>query len=132
MILVSNTSPIIFLGKLNALHLLSDCFSEVVIPIADYQELRDLALPSDIQIKAILDIGQRFVSNSIGRLHAGELEAMVLAQEIKADYICLDDLAARGKAQNLGLQIIGTVGILKLSYHLNYLSSHTFQQSLED
>jgi predicted nucleic acid-binding protein len=132
MILVSNTSPIIFLDKLKALHLLSKYFSQVFIPNAVYQELHDLNLPSDIQVRNISDVGKQFVEHSIGRLHRGELEAIALSQEIKADYICLDDLAARHKAQSLNLQVIGTIGILKLSYQLQYLSAQMFLQYLDE
>ncbi len=42
----------------------------------------------------------------------GELEAIILAKELAADYVVLDDLLARRKAQQLGLQVIGTVGLL--------------------
>ena len=40
------------------------------------------------------------------------LEAIVLAQEIAVDYVVLDDLLARRKAQCLGLDVMGTLGLL--------------------
>ena len=40
---------------------------------------------------------------------------MVLAQEIKADYVLLDDLGARKKAIRQGLNVMGTLGVLKLA-----------------
>jgi len=40
------------------------------------------------------------------------LEAIVLAQEIAVDYVVLDDLLARRKAQRLGLDVMGTLGLL--------------------
>ena len=132
MILVSNTSPLIFLSKLQALVLLSQCFTEVYIPQAVYDELGDLVLPETIRLKTISNAGQQFVLGAIGRLHAGELEAMVLAQELQADYVCLDDRPARRKAQRLDLQVIGTVGILQLAYRFGYLSAQTFSHYLDD
>ncbi len=52
------------------------------------------------------------MQGALGRLHQGELEATVLAHEIAADYVVLDDLLARRKAQRLALDVIGTVGLL--------------------
>ena len=46
-------------------------------------------------------------------LDQGEAEAIVLANEQKADLILLDEKAARKVAKKLGLPVLGTVGILK-------------------
>ena len=46
---VSNTSPLIFLSKIEALELLDVCFDSITIPIAVESELKELALPSYIQ-----------------------------------------------------------------------------------
>jgi predicted nucleic acid-binding protein len=35
-----------------------------------------------------------------------------LAKEIDADWLVLDDLAARRQAQKIGLRVIGTLGVL--------------------
>lgn len=42
----------------------------------------------------------------------GESEAIALAQELKADWLIVDDMKARVYAQRLGQQIIGVLGIL--------------------
>lgn len=59
-------------------------------------------------------MGSAYVQGALGRLHQGELEAIVLAQECTADYVVLDDLLARRKAQRLEINVIGTVGLLLL------------------
>jgi predicted nucleic acid-binding protein len=46
--------------------------------------------------------------------YQGELESIVLAQELASDYVVLDDLLARRKAKRLGVKVIGTIGILLL------------------
>ena len=112
---VSNTSPLIFLSKIEALELLDVCFDSITIPIAVESELKELALPSYIQRQALSELGSYYVKGAIGNLHIGELEAMVLAQEIKADYVLLDDLGARKKAIRQGLNVMGTLGVLKLA-----------------
>ncbi len=46
------------------------------------------------------------------KLHDGEVEVMILAQERKADLVILDDNAAKKTAKYLGLSVTGTLGVL--------------------
>ncbi len=46
------------------------------------------------------------------KLHEGEVEVMILAQEKKADLLILDDNAAKKTAKYLGLTVTGTLGVL--------------------
>lgn len=110
--IVLNTSPIIFLGKIDALKLLSACIDEAYAPDGVVAELHEYELPLFIQALPVSEVGLGYVRGALGRLHQGELEAIVLAKELAADYVVLDDLLARRKAQRLGLQVIGTVGLL--------------------
>ena len=48
-------------------------------------------------------------------LHKGEAEAIVLAKEFSANLILLDDPKARATASHMGLERIGTIGILQLA-----------------
>ncbi|WP_240039100.1 MULTISPECIES: hypothetical protein [Okeania] len=43
----------------------------------------------------------------------GESETIALATELQTDFVILDDLAARKMATNLGLNVKGTLAILK-------------------
>jgi len=130
--LVSNTSPLIFLEKLAALPLLMQCFDKIYIPPAVQHELGDVELPLTIQVIPISEAGQQFVFGALGSLHTGELQAMALTRELQADYIALDDLAARRKAQRLGLNVIGTLGILQLASRKGYLPAETFTTYLDE
>ena len=103
--------------------MLLHCFDIVCIPLAVQEEIGDLILPLDIKLVKISPLSRHFVYGAVGHLHRGELKAMVLAQEIQADYVLLDDLAARRKAKRFGLKMIGTVGIIQLAYQANYISS---------
>ncbi len=121
--IVLNTSPIIFLGKINCLHLLENCVNEVFVPENVVHELGNYTLPHFINIKSLSVIGTAYLKGAIGRLHEGELSAIVLAQELKADYVILDDLLARQKAQRLGLNVMGTLGLLLLMEKRQLLSN---------
>lgn len=45
-------------------------------------------------------------------LHRGEREAILLAEEIEADLIILDEKVARAVAFQRGLRVVGTLGTL--------------------
>ncbi len=55
----------------------------------------------------------RLVSALGIRLGRGEAEAICLAVEKEADVVALDDRTARSEALRLGLQVKGTLGIIK-------------------
>jgi predicted nucleic acid-binding protein len=93
------------------------------VPKAVEVELNVLMLPEYILRKPVSEIGHSYVKGAMGSLHAGELEAMVLAQETQADLVLMDNLTARNKAKRLGLAVMGTVGILKLANAKQLLSA---------
>ena len=54
---VSNTSPLIFLEKIDSIHLLELCFQNVVIPEAVVKEWGVIRLPEFIQVKSVSSRG---------------------------------------------------------------------------
>mgnify|MGYP001148757337 CR=1 FL=1 len=120
MIVVSNTSVILNLAAVGQLNLLEQLYGKVVIPEAVFREL--LALGSELplmpQIKSLLWIETRSVTNCLLvdslllELDEGEAEAVVLAMEIQADLLLLDERRGRKAASRWGLKLIGLLGIL--------------------
>lgn len=54
------------------------------------------------------------MANSLNdRLGRGEAEAIALGTELQTDYIILDDLAARREAMRLGLNVKGTLAVIR-------------------
>ncbi len=129
--LVINASPLIFLNKVDALSLLSGCFVEILVPPAVIAEIHTLRLPSFIQPATLTPEGVAYVKGAVGRLHAGELEVMVLAREYRISYVALDDLLARNKAKQLGLIPVGTAGLLLLANAKGLMDKATVRIKLQ-
>ncbi len=63
-------------------------------------------------------------------LEQGEAEAIALANELRADVVLLDELDARRVAKQLGLSVLGTVGVLIWAKRTGKLSN--LRQALDD
>jgi len=83
--IVLNTGPIIFLSKIDCLHLLVDCVDDIHVPHAVIEELRDYSPPSFIKTRSLSAIATAYIQGAKGRLHQGELEVMVLTQELSSE-----------------------------------------------
>ena len=116
--IVSNTTPIISLLKLNKLELLQQLYNQIYIPLAVYKEIetgkakgyyKDL---SEIGWINIIEVQDRQAVKYFLDLDAGEAEAIVLATELNADLIILDEKPGRFHAKHADLKVTGTIGIL--------------------
>ena len=74
------------------------------------------SVPVFVRPAALSEVGAAFVRGAIGSLHQGELEALVLARESGIRLVALDDRGARRKATEMGLQPIGTIGLIVLAH----------------
>lgn len=124
---ISNSSPLIHLSKIERLDLLQRLYKEVTIPAAVYREivLEGHGRPGSSAIKIHCDKGDirvREITNknlykSLKRdLDNGEAEAITLAVEMKADLILLDESEARKMASLFDLPVTGFIGILLKAY----------------
>ena len=124
---VSNASPLIALAGIEQLELLHRLFERVVIPSAVRDEVQDdrtrtaLQAADWIVTQTIHDtFAAQVLRESLG---AGESEAIVLAQELSADWLLMDDRTARRKAEVTGLRVVGTLGLLLMGKSAGYLSA---------
>ena len=50
---------------------------------------------------------------SLPNLHRGEIEAISLARQLQAKLVLIDERGAAAAARGLGLNVVGTVGVLE-------------------
>lgn len=125
--IVSDASPIIVLLKTNNLSILKDLFEKITIPTAVYKEIT-----AKEQEKIIFDkidwIKTRNIKNTQENvlleklIDKGEAEAIILAKELKTTLL-LDDAKARKYAKLLNVEVIGTLGLLKIAKNRGVIPS---------
>ena len=133
MIVVSDTTPLISLLKIDRIELLEKLFGQVLIPQAVFDELTvdDRFKPEADQIKQRRFIKVRAVQNpksvSILKratgLDQGESEAIILTDEQNADMLLMDEAKGRAVSFQMGFQIMGTIGILMAACEENELTA---------
>ena len=131
MIIVSNTTPLIGLASIQRFDLLRQLFGEVHIPQAMYDEavlagreaggakqevstaqwIRTVSVQDRLAVEVLLD-----------DTDLGEAETIVLARELGADWVLMDEKKGRRKLEQLGLKKIGTLGILLKAKQLGLLA----------
>lgn len=118
--LICNTSPLLYLGRIGHLHVVSSLFEPVYVPEQVALELdagrllrRDTVDPRQFAGTRLVTIPQVEIdalpSNWLG---LGEQAVIAYARKHPDVTAALDDLQARLLAQSLGLVVVGIVGIL--------------------
>ena len=117
---IVDTSPLIFLAKLDRLDLLRRSADEVLVPAAVIEEVRAYSDEASRKIEDALGSwlreekveGRQVVDVLLADLDFGEAEVIALAHEMSAERIVMDDLDGRRFARRLKLEPIGTLGLL--------------------
>lgn len=120
MIVVSNTSPITNLAAINQLNLLQQLYSHIIIPEAVTRELTNVGtiVPGATEVQTFEWIQVQTITNRSTvislqlELDEGEAEAIILASELKADLLLLDERRGYQVASRYGLQVKGVLGVL--------------------
>ena len=126
MIGITNASPMIFLGKIGAINVLTKIFDEIYTTSEVINEVIKKEMAPE---KNVLE---QFISNHVKvknpqnqkltiriaslQIHIGEASIIVLADELskkeKKPILIIDDLAAREVAIAMNLPVTGTIGII--------------------
>ena len=132
MIVVSNTTPLIGLASIQRFQLLEQLFGEIHIPQAVYDEAvvagrEEGGARQEVQAATwavALPVQDRLaVDMLLGELDLGEAETIVLAREIGADWVLMDEKKGRRKLTQLGMPKIGTRGVLLKAKQIGLLST---------
>ena len=141
MIVISDSTVLIGLAKIEKLELLQELFKKIYIPNAVFKEVAEggngkpgSELVKDslwIIKKRVIDYTQ--VHLLMTALDRGEAEVLVLAKEMEADLILMDEEKARKSATIAGYNVMGVIGILLGSKRIGLITNiKTYIQKLEN
>lgn len=125
---VSNSTPLIYLSKLNHLWLLRELYDRVRVPDLVLKEVlrgkkfgfEDAGVVERAEqegwikrVKVADEQGQQLAKlrDSFPQLSEADASAIILAKELE-DKFCLDDSIAVRAAETMGVNHIGTIGII--------------------
>ncbi len=121
MIVVSDTTPLIGLASIGRLELLHELFDDVYIPQAVFdetvtsgrEESKAKQEVSNVNWIHAVNVKDRLAVNVLlDEMDLGEVETIVLASELNADRVLMDEIKGRRKLAQLNIPKIGTLGIL--------------------
>lgn len=118
-LVIADSGPIFSLAIIDKLKILNVLFDSVKIPFAVWEEIT--LNKTTEQYRKIhsffLDKTQHIAGfNELSFLmDFGESESVILYKELQADFLLIDDRKARKIAENLGINCIGTIGLLSVA-----------------
>ncbi len=138
MIVVADTSPINYLVLIGEIEILAKMYGRIVIPNAVREEVlrpsaphvvRDWTSqpPAWIEVRTPLSAPDA----SLAALDPGERDAILLAGELRADQLIVDDRQGRREAEKRGILVIGTLGVMREAASLGLLELRTALSRLE-
>jgi predicted nucleic acid-binding protein len=120
MIVVTNSGPLIALARIGRLELLHALFGKLCVPPAVREEVvasghgrpgaKEIGAADWVETVHVRD--RTAVQLLHDRLAMGESQALVLAIEMKADLLLMDEARGRRIAEARGLNVSGTIGVL--------------------
>lgn len=131
MIIVSDTTPLIGLASIDRLELLQELFGEVYIPQAVFDETvtfgrensKAKQLVSNASWIHVVEVKDRLAVNVLlDEMDLGEVETIILASEMNADWVLMDEKKGRRKLSQLNIPKIGTLGILLKAKEIGLVS----------
>ena len=126
MLIVSDTSPITNLIQINLLDILKDVYQQIIIPQSVYEELCEITsqkqlLDQQDWIYVISAENTALVTSLETELDTGESVSIVLALELQADFLIIDEVKGRLKAESMGIKIVGLLGTLLKAKNLGLI-----------
>jgi uncharacterized protein len=139
---VSDSSPLIILAKLGRfgdlqrffpqVHISPEVHHEVVVSGAGLPGAMDVSKAEWLEVKTVQNPAALYTAQRKYGLGPGEMSTILLAKELGANPVLLDDYRARKLAKSEGLEILGSVGLLEIFYLRHYFTDirSAFRQML--
>jgi uncharacterized protein len=136
---VSNSTPLIYLAKVNKLDLLKSLFNEVFIPQEVKNEVVDkgkmLGKKDAYIVEKAISEGWLQVLSTVNvavsiELDPGEIAALSLAKKLKLKEVLIDETSARAAARLLDLTPRGTLFILLKALQKEEIDQEEFLEIL--
>ena len=122
MLVVSDTSPVLSLIQIGRGELLRDLFGTVYILRARDELLRfHTTIPAFLEVHEVADRAR--VESLLPNLDLGEAQSIVLAIELHADHLLMDERCGRTIAMQSGIAVIGLLGVLLLAKQRGLVTS---------
>lgn len=129
MLVVTDSGPLHYLVLIEAIEVLPALYSGVIAPPTVMEELSHPRTPQAVRVwialpPAWLKVQQPRQSSAatLLNLDAGESQAILLAPEIGADFLFMDEEDGRREARQRSLTVLGTLGVL----------AHAAERGLQD
>ena len=139
MIVVSDSTPLITLMKAMQLDVLHKLFGDILIPDAVFHEVTTndnfpeeaeiIRNSSFIRRVSVKDDRAVLLLQRVTGLDRGESEAIIYADDNHADILLIDENAGRKVAQRVGLEIMGSVGVLVNACREGYLTPSDVEEA---
>lgn len=121
-IIIADASPLIAFGSIDQLQMVFKIFSKIIIPqIVANECLAEMQYPGATAIKKAIDAHKIQIhaealhhDELLAVLDQGEADAIALAHQLNLPLI-IDEKLGRDVAKEMGIKIIGTVGIILLA-----------------
>jgi len=122
MIVIADTGPVHYLILIQEIQILPALYGRILIPVSVSTELRHPHAPDLVrawmdQPPAWLEMRSPGLAPDTelasAHLDAGERDAILLAEELGADQLIIDEIRGRRVAQQRHLPVTGTLGVLK-------------------
>jgi predicted nucleic acid-binding protein len=100
-------------------------YDEVVVLGAGLTGSTEVATCKWIEVKPVENVETLVSAQEEFSLGIGETSAIILAQEVNASLVLIDEIKARKVAREYGMAMLGCVGILQDAFGLHLLSDLT-------
>ncbi len=139
MLVIADATPLRYLILIEHVTVLPTLFGRIIVPQGVVNELQQPRTPTPVRIwfetpPSWVEIrhSHRPPEDELLRLGVGEREAILLAQELHADLLLMDDWAGRQAAERRALPVISTLRVVESAAEQELLDLPTVLTRLQE